>query len=85
VIESTYHSAIAQRGDVVIDFSECYYIDQEGIRWLAAIKARRKAAFVDRRSSGDRRGLERPVKEDAGDRRGENRRRREDRRRRTDI
>lgn len=85
VIESTYHSAIAQRGDVVIDFSECYYIDQEGIRWLAAMKARRKAAFVDRRGIGDRRGLESPVKEGGGDRRGENRRRREDRRRRTDI
>lgn len=77
VIESIYHRALARGQDVVIDFSECYYIDQEGIRWLAGLKARRKAAFVDRRSGGDRRETERSSE-------GRQRRKR-DRRRGTDI
>ena len=86
VIESTYHKALARTPDVIIDFSECYYIDREGIRWLAALKARRKAAFVDRRSGEDRRDVEIPARDRTGERRGENRkRRRHDRRRRTDI
>ena len=55
VIESIYHSAIARVDDLVIDFSECYYIDREGIRWLAAAKAGPRTGFVDRRSGGDRR------------------------------
>jgi SulP family sulfate permease len=76
VIESIYHRALARGQDVVIDFSECYYIDQEGIRWLAALK-RRKAAFVDRRSGSDRR--------DTGRSSEVRQRRRKDRRRRTDI
>ncbi len=55
VIESTYHSAIARTDNLVIDFSECNYIDPEGIRWLAAAKAGRKAEFIDRRDGQDRR------------------------------
>jgi SulP family sulfate permease len=76
VIESIYHRALARGQDVIIDFSECYYIDQEGIRWLAALK-RRKAAFVDRRGGSDRR--------DTGRANEGQQRRRQDRRRRTDI
>jgi SulP family sulfate permease len=72
VIESKYHEAIARVNNLVVDFSECYYIDPEGIRWLAAAKAGRKVAFVDRRSGEDRRALERAA---AGDRReGDDRR-----------
>ena len=58
VIESLYHSAAARVDNLVIDFSECYYIDPEGLRWLAAAKQSRKAAFVDRRSGEDRREVE---------------------------
>ena len=58
VIESTYHSAIERVGSVVLDFSQCYYIDQEGIRWLAAAKkAGQKVTFADRRTQ-DRRALD---------------------------
>jgi len=59
VIESMYHGAIERVGSVILDFSECYYIDQEGIRWLAAAKAVQKVAFADRRRSQVRRALER--------------------------
>jgi SulP family sulfate permease len=55
VIESTYHSAIARIDDLIIDFSDCYYIDPEGIRWLSAAKEGSKARLVDRRSDEDRR------------------------------
>src|SRR5688572_8255007 len=55
VIESMYHSALEREGKVTIDFSDCYYIDQEGIRWLAAAKAKQKVAFADRRKSETRR------------------------------
>jgi SulP family sulfate permease len=55
VIESIYHGAMARLDDLTIDFSECYYIDPEGVRWLAAAKAARKVRFVDRRSGRDRR------------------------------
>jgi SulP family sulfate permease len=55
VIESTYHGAIARVDDLIIDFSECYYIDPEGVRWLAAAKAARKVGFVDRRRGQERR------------------------------
>jgi sulfate permease, SulP family len=87
VIESTYHAAIARVEDVIVDFSECYYIDQEGIRWLAAVKAGKKADFVDRRS-GPRRTLEpagttsRRSDESPGK---DKRRRKPDRRRRSDF
>src|SRR5688572_7933367 len=57
-IEAIYHDAIGRVDDLVIDFSECYYIDAEGIRWLAAAKAARKIGFVDRRSGRDRRATE---------------------------
>jgi SulP family sulfate permease len=58
VIESIYHDAIGRVDDLIIDFSECYYIDPEGVRWLAAAKAARKVGFVDRRTGEDRRALE---------------------------
>jgi SulP family sulfate permease len=81
VIESMYHSAIEREGKVIIDFSDCYYIDQEGIRWLAAAKAAQKVAFADRRKSQNRRDAERRA---ADDRKGRARRRqRTDRRRRS--
>lgn len=74
VIESTYHSAIAREGSVIIDFSDCYYIDQEGIRWLAAAKAGQNVDFADRRRSQNRRELERRTMGDkkraSGKRRG---------------
>src|SRR5215510_13388178 len=57
VIEATYHAAIARVDNLVIDFSECYYIDPEGIRWLASAKAGQKVGFLDRRSGQDRREL----------------------------
>jgi SulP family sulfate permease len=57
VIESVYHQVIEREGSVILDFSDCYYIDNEGIRWLAAAKAGQKAAFSDRRGSIDRRTL----------------------------
>jgi SulP family sulfate permease len=85
LIESTYHSAMARVEDVVIDFSECYYIDQEGIRWLAALRAGQKATFVDRRSGLDRRELREAAARGEGTP-GDNRHHRgQDRRRRTDI
>lgn len=59
VIESMYHEAIERHGNVVLDFSECYYIDREGIRWLAAAKAAQKVVLTDRRRSPDRRANER--------------------------
>jgi SulP family sulfate permease len=61
VIEATYHSAIQRVEHLVIDFSDCYYIDPEGLRWLAAAKAARKVGFVDRRSGQDRRSGVRPA------------------------
>lgn len=74
VIESTYHGAIERLGSVTLDFSECYYIDQEGIRWLAAAKAGQKVEFADRRKNQDRRALERRTPGDesraSGQRRG---------------
>jgi SulP family sulfate permease len=55
VIEATYHQAIARVDNLVIDFSDCYYIDPEGLRWLAAAKAGHNVSFVDRRTGADRR------------------------------
>ncbi|HEY7241322.1 MAG TPA: SulP family inorganic anion transporter [Burkholderiales bacterium] len=55
VIEAAYHRAIDRLDELVIDFSECYYVDPEGIRWLATAKAARKVGLVDRRSGEDRR------------------------------
>jgi SulP family sulfate permease len=72
VVESMYHSAIEREGKVIIDFSDCYYIDQEGIRWLAAAKAAQKVSFADRRKSQNRRDAERRA---ADGRKGAGRRR----------
>ena len=66
VIESIYHDAIKRVDDLIIDFSECYYIDPEGVRWLAAAKAARKVAFVDRRRGRDRRALDTAATQDRG-------------------
>jgi len=55
IIEAAYHRAIDRLDELVVDFSECYYIDPEGIRWLATAKAGRKVGLVDRRSGEDRR------------------------------
>jgi len=84
VIESTYHSAIERVGSVVLDFSQCYYIDQEGIRWLAAAKkAGQKVTFADRRTQ-ERRALDGHTTADekraSGQRRG-----RPDRRQRSEF
>jgi sulfate permease, SulP family len=88
VIEATYHQAIARVDNLVIDFSDCYYIDPEGLRWLAAAKAGHNVGFVDRRTGIDRRTLaaEALDRRDGEDRRNaegaapNNRRQREDRR-----
>ena len=55
VIEKTYHEALARNDRLVIDFSQAYYIDPEGLRWLAAAKRAGRATFIDRRSGRDRR------------------------------
>jgi SulP family sulfate permease len=59
VIESMYHDAIESKGSVTLDFSECYYIDREGIRWLASLKAGQKVVLADRRKSENRRAIAR--------------------------
>jgi SulP family sulfate permease len=59
VLESMYHRVIEREGNAIIDFTECYYIDQEGIRWLAAAKAAQNVHLADRRRNQDRRELER--------------------------
>jgi sulfate permease, SulP family len=83
VIEATYHTAAARVENLVVDISECYYIDPEGIRWLAAAKRARKTDFVDRRSGTDRRDLDR---DGPGDRSAkEYRRVKVDRRRRSEF
>jgi SulP family sulfate permease len=84
VVESTFHSAVARERTLVIDFSDCYYIDQEGIRWLASTKARYKVTFSDRRNGQDRRQGERRAA--SADRtRMAGRRRRADRRQRSEF
>jgi SulP family sulfate permease len=92
VIEKTYHAALSRADNLVIDISECYYIDPEGIRWLAAAKAARKVGFVDRRRGDDRRAMERAAERAAspsGRRTGEDRRtkprRGKDRRQRSEF
>jgi SulP family sulfate permease len=99
VIEATYHRAIDRLDELVIDFSECYYIDPEGIRWLAAAKAGRKVGLIDRRSGEDRRipdrrdgedrrdaeGAAETERREGEDRRAGLRRRRNDRRQRSEF
>jgi SulP family sulfate permease len=84
VIEAMYHDAVKRVDDLVLDFSECYYIDREGVRWLAAAKAANKVGFIDRRSGKDRRAGNRS---DASgdDRRRAPRRGKPDRRRRQEF
>lgn len=84
VIEALYHSAIARNNNVVIDFSDCYYIDSEGIRWLAAVKADQKVQLGDRRKSDSRRTQERRTYSDPKRAAGR-RRRRADRRQRSEF
>jgi SulP family sulfate permease len=84
VIEATYHSAIERKGSVIIDLSDCYYIDPEGIRWLAAAKAEQNVAFADRRKNQSRRELERRATGDAK-RTSSGRRRKPDRRKRSEF
>jgi len=55
VIEKIYHEALARSDKLVIDFSQAYYIDPEGLRWLAAARAAGHATYIDRRSGHDRR------------------------------
>jgi len=86
VIEAMYHRAIASDDSVVIDFSECFYIDQEGIRWLAAAKAAQKVRLADRRRSDERRAIDRRAAPAAdGKRRTGRRSGRTDRRKRTEF
>jgi SulP family sulfate permease len=87
VIESLHHDAIARVDDLVIDFSECYYIDPEGVRWLAAARAARKTTFVDRRSGEDRREVQarNGLRQAEGRDRSEHRRGKPDRRRRSEF
>lgn len=89
VIESIYHGAIARIDDLVIDFSECYYIDPEGIRWLSAAREGSKARLVDRRSDEDRRAGRRRGNAEATEREQRAARRRKrgrvDRRRRSQF
>ena len=79
VIESMYHDAIERQGSVVLDFSECYYIDREGIRWLASLKAGQKVILADRRRNQNRRAVARRQTADeiraSGQRRGKTERR----------
>jgi SulP family sulfate permease len=84
VIESMYHTAIDRDGSVTIDFSDCYYIDPEGFRWLTAVKAAQNVALVDRRKSQNRRGLDRRADSDP-QRATAGRRRKPDRRKRTEF
>ena len=86
VIEAMYHRAIARDDSVVIDFSECFYIDQEGIRWLAAMKAeQQRVRLADRRRTEDRRAIERRAAAADGKRRTGRRSSKVDRRKRTEF
>jgi SulP family sulfate permease len=84
LIESTYHRVIGSAGSVVIDLSDCYYIDREGIRWLAAVKAAYQVNFSDRRRENRR---ARTPGEPGNDKRtsGKKRRDKPDRRRRAEF
>ncbi|MCC6532634.1 MAG: SulP family inorganic anion transporter [Burkholderiales bacterium] len=81
VIEATYHRALERNPKIRLDISECFYIDQEGIRWLAAAKARQAIELIDRRKGQDRRRLQRRTAADAKRMAGR-RRSRQDRRQR---
>jgi SulP family sulfate permease len=84
VIEATYHTAISRADNVVVDFSDCYYIDSEGIRWLAAVKASQNVILTDRRKNQSRRNQERRTTGDTSRAAG-GRRRKPDRRQRSEF
>ncbi len=84
VIEGTYHRAIERAGNVVIDLTDCYYIDPEGVRWLAAAKQAQNVTLADRRKNQNRRTSERRTGGDAK-RASAGRRRRTDRRKRSEF
>jgi SulP family sulfate permease len=83
IIESKYHEAVQSGVEgLLIDISECHYIDAEGIRWLSAAKARNSVEFIDRRNGRDRREAPNDGHTGAEDQR---RHRRPDRRRRAEF
>src|SRR3954464_10617713 len=45
VIERVYHQALSTTDKLVIDFSQAYYIDPEGLRWLGGGRARGACPF----------------------------------------
>jgi len=81
VVEALYHRAVAREGVVTIDFSDCHYIDPEGIRWLASIKADRHFDLADRRRGDERRESERRTVNTPTRKSGSGRRKRERRQR----
>jgi sulfate permease, SulP family len=85
VIEAMYHQVIQRKGSVVLDISDCYYIDNEGIRWIAAAKASQKAALADRRRGDRRERAGGGDKSGSADKAGGKRRDRPDRRRRSEF
>lgn len=80
VIEAAYHRALERNADVTLDFSDCHYIDREGVRWLADMQHKRGTGLVDRRRNADRRKQDRRKTSDpkraAGRRRNQGDRRR---------
>jgi SulP family sulfate permease len=85
VIESAYHRALERNDRVILDFSECHYIDREGIRWLADMKQKRGAVLVDRRRTSDRRTTPDRRKTSDPKRAAGRRRSRADRRQRSEL
>jgi SulP family sulfate permease len=83
IIEATYHNIANREGSVTIDISDCYYIDQEGIRWLAAMKTAQHVNLGDRRKNQSRRDDRRAAGDPA--RASDGRRRKPDRRQRSEF
>lgn len=84
VIEAAYHRALERNAGVTLDFSDCHYIDREGVRWLADMQTKRGTSLVDRRRNAERRTQER--RKSADPKRAAGRRRsRADRRRRAEF
>lgn len=84
VIESSYHRARAAGSGVTLDFSDCQYIDPEGVRWLATIKEVDGTVLADRRKAQDRRTQDR--RKPGDEKRAAGRRRRKvDRRSRSEF
>ena len=79
-----YHDAVQRHPELVLDFSDCYYIDPEGLRWLASVKSAQHVTFVDRRSGTERRAQDRRAP--SGDTRAAGQRRgKPDRRQRSEF